>query len=436
MTMASPLKIARFPETSAAKPCKVALVGFGTVGSSVARLLSSRDKELPFQLTHVYNRDVARKKVDWVSDDVLWTDDFESLLHSDAEVIVELVGGLDPAHEWVKKALLAGKSVVTANKQLIAHHGTELFALARERDLQLGFGACVAGGVPVIAALQDGLAGDRLHKVRGILNGTCNYILTRIEQSGASFADALVEAQKAGFAEADPTDDIEGYDARAKLVILSRVGLNAEVRPEEVACRSISGVQQVDFDYAHQLGCTIRQISRAELHGDRLYASVEPALVPQSEPLARVAGSQNLLVSTGEFGGETVFAGFGAGGNPTAVAVVSDLLHIARHKPRENDGASPAHYQVSSDFETPYYVRFVIQDKLGIIAAIAGVLSHNGINIDSVLQKPGCSKAELPFVMTLESCNSAKLRQAIAEIAQLDFHKTAPFCMPILREKK
>jgi homoserine dehydrogenase len=431
--MASSLKVAQFSGSSAAKVCKIALVGFGTVGSSVARLLSTRNGELPFQLTHVYNRDVARKKVDWVADDVLWTDEFEDLLNSDAEVVVELIGGLEPAYEWVKKALLAGKSVVTANKQLIAHHGTELLALARERDLHLGFGACVAGGVPVIAALQDGLSGDRLHKVRGILNGTCNYILTRVEQSGASFADALAEAQKAGYAESDPTDDIEGYDARAKLVILSRVGLSADVHPHEVGCRSISGVQQIDFEYAHQLGCTIRQISRAERHGGQLYASVEPALVPQTEPLARVAGSQNLLVSTGEFGGETVFAGFGAGGNPTAVAVVSDLLHIGRHKPRENNETAPARLKVSSDFETPHYVRFVIQDKPGIIAAIAGVLSHNGINIDSVLQKPGCSKAELPFVMTLETCSTAKLGQALTEIGKLDFHKSAPFRMPILR---
>lgn len=431
--MTATLKVARFPESSSSRACKVALLGFGTVGSSVARLLSSRNHELPFQLTHVYNRDVARKKVDWVAEDVQWTEDFNDLLNSDAEVLVELVGGLQPAYEWVKQALLAGKAVVTANKQLIAHHGTELLALAREKDLHLGFGACVAGGVPVIAALQDGLAGDHLYKVRGILNGTCNYILTRIEQSGAPFADALSEAQKAGFAEADPTDDLEGYDARAKLVILSRVGLNAEVRPEEVACRSIAGVAQIDFEYAHQLGCTIRQISRAELHDDRLYASVEPALVPQTEPLARVAGSQNLLVSTGEFGGETVFAGFGAGGNPTAVAVVSDLLHIARHKPRENDAAPPARYKVTNDFETPHYVRFVIQDKPGIIAAIAGVLSRNGINIDSVLQKPGCSKSELPFVMTLESCSSAKVTQAVVEIGRFDFLKSAPFVMPILR---
>lgn len=431
--MASTLKISRLPETSRPKRCKVALIGFGTVGSSVARLLSSREAELPFQLTHVYNRDVARKKVDWVADTVQWTNDVEDLLNSDAEVVVELVGGLEPAHEWVRKALLAGKSVVTANKQLIAHHGTELLTLAREKGLHLGFGACVAGGVPVIAALQDGLAGDRLHKVRGILNGTCNYILTRIEQSGASFPDALVEAQKAGFAEADPTDDLEGYDARAKLVILSRVGLSADVRPEEVACRSISGVQQIDFEYAHQLGCTIRQISRAERHGDQLFASVELALVPQSEPLARVAGSQNLLVSTGEFGGETVFGGFGAGGNPTAVAVVSDLLHIARHQPSNREAPSPTRYKASSDFETPHYVRFVIQDKPGIIAAIAGILSQNGINIDSVLQKPGCSKSELPFVMTLETCRSAKLGRALTEIGKLNFHKSAPFCMPILR---
>lgn len=430
--MASTQNVAR-SEKLAAKTCRVALIGFGTVGSSVARLLSARGEELPFQLTHVYNRGIERKKVAWVSEDVLWTEDIDELLNSDADVIVELIGGLNPAREFAQRALLAGKSVVTANKQLIAHHGTELIELAREKDLHLGYGASVAGGVPVIAGLHDGLGGDRLHKVRGILNGTCNYILTRIEQSGASFKDALVEAQKAGFAEADPTDDIEGYDARAKLVILARVGLNADVRPDEVTCRAISGVQQIDFEYAHQLGCTIRQISRAEVRAGKLYASVEPALVPQTEPLARVAGSQNLLVSTGEFGGETVFAGFGAGGNPTAVAVVSDLLHIARHKPRENDSSAPVRYKASSDFETAHYVRFVIQDKPGIIAAIANVLSKHGINIDSVLQKPDCPKSELPFVMTLETCSSAKAEQALAEIAQLDFHRSAPFRMAILR---
>lgn len=431
--MASTMNLAVAGVSEPAKICRIALVGFGTVGSSVARLLSSRSRELPFQTGHVFNRDVARKKVDWLPEDVQWTDDFDDVLKSEAEIIVELVGGLKPAYDWVKGALLAGKSVVTANKQLIAHHGTELIALARERDLHLGFGACVAGGVPVIAALQDGLAGDRLHKVRGILNGTCNYILTSIEQSGAAFEDALREAQKAGFAEADPTDDLEGYDARAKLVILSRVGLNADVKPDGVACRSIRGVEQIDFEYAHQLGCTIRQISRAERHGDRLLATVEPALVPQTEPLARVAGSQNLLVSTGEFGGETVFAGFGAGGHPTAVAVVSDLIHIARHKHRENKAPVTPQFKASSDFETPHYVRFVISDKPGIIASIARILSENGINIDSVLQKPGCSKSELPFVMTLESCSSAKLSRALEEIGQLEFHRSAPFCMPILR---
>ena len=303
-----------FPEAS----CKIALVGFGTVGSSVAHLLGARNDDHSLRLTHICNRHVAHKKVNWIPPNVVWTEDIDEVLASDVDVVVELMGGLEPAHEWVRRALQSGKSVVTANKQLVAQFGSELLKMARDNGQSLSFGACVAGGVPVLSGLRDGLAGYRLTKIRGILNGTCNYILTRIEQAGISFAEALSEAQHAGFAEAHPTDDIDGLDAGAKLVILARVGLSIDIRPEEVACRSIKAVKAVDFEYAHELGCTIRQVSSAGITEGKAHAVVEPSLVAKDSPLARVSGSENMVVSTGEFGGDVVFSGRGAGGNPMA----------------------------------------------------------------------------------------------------------------------
>jgi homoserine dehydrogenase len=247
------------------QPLRVAIAGFGTVGSAVARILIEQNTASSFELAYILNRRIAAKRVDWVPDSVRWTDDVDEVLDSDIDVLVELVGGLDPAGTWVRRALASGKSVVTANKALIAAEGVELSELACRHRQHLAYGASVAGGVPVLSGLQEGLAGDELVSVSGILNGTCNYILTRMEQAGISFADALLEAQRAGFAEADPSADVDGYDARAKITILSRVALGADVDTETVMCRSIRPITAVDLRYAAELGCTIRQISHAEV---------------------------------------------------------------------------------------------------------------------------------------------------------------------------
>jgi homoserine dehydrogenase len=418
---------------TAAKVFRVALLGFGTVGRSVAKILNERGLT-SLKLAQVCNRNIERKKVNWLPPDVAWTERIEDVLESDIDIVVEVVGGLEPAEQWVRNALERGKSVVTANKQLIAHYGVQLLDLARACGQQLYFGASVAGGIPVLSGLQEGLAGDHLHKVCGILNGTCNYILSKVESAGISFETALREAQEAGFAEADPTDDVEGYDARAKLTILSHVGLATQVRPEDILCRSIREIDAVDFTYAHQLNCTIRQVSRAEVHGKRLYAAVQPALVLQESPLARVQGSQNLVMATGEYGGETVFSGYGAGGNPTAVAVVSDLLAIAQrtHEPNHYAQMPTSQRKVSGDFATSHYVRFTVNDRPGIIAALASIFGKHGINIDSVLQKTGFPKDRLPFVITFEPCSAAVMAKALEETAALDFHVQAPLSLPIL----
>ena len=328
--------------------------------------------------------------------------------------------------------------MVTANKQLMAHYGSELLELAGEHQRYLGFGASVAGVIPVLCGLGDGLAGDRLVKLYGILNGTCNFILTSMEATGISFADALCEAQRAGFAEADPTDDVDGLDAGAKLVILARTALGVDVLPEQVACRSIRNITAVDFEHAHYLGHTIRQISYAKVTEQGACVCVGPAVIPQKSALAGITGSQNLVVTTGEFGGDIMFCGQGAGGNPTAVAVVSDLMQAARHN--SNHAPSPHRATtkpraVTSDLEMPQYVRFVVRDRPGIIAALASAFSRHQINIDAVLQMPGHSKSQLPFVITLEACKNPPLQAALTEISGFDFLVEPPLAMPILREK-
>jgi homoserine dehydrogenase len=415
--------------------CRVALVGFGTVGGAVAKILCEQLNST-LRLTHICNRNFARKKKSWIPGDVIWTEDFHTILNSDVDIVVELIGGLSPAEELVRNALRAGKSVVTANKQLIARHGPDLLQLASANGCQLEFGGSVAGGVPVLPALRTGLCGDQLHGVAGILNGTCNYILSRIETARIPFSEALEEAQARGYAEADASEDLDGGDARAKLAILALAGLRATVSPADIRARTIRAIDAVDFDYAAELGCTIRQISRAELKEDTLFAEVGPSLVPASSPFGRVQRNLNLVLTSGKYGGDMAFLGAGAGGDPTAVAVVSDLMFVAENLSadagprRALQLTSP---KVTCDFETPWYLRLVVKDQPGIIAGLAAILSAHQLNIDAVLQKPGFDKNALPFVVTLEPCRDAQLQPALHEMSTLPFALRPCLCLPILR---
>jgi homoserine dehydrogenase len=409
---------------------KVAILGFGTVGNSVARILSEHPPQ-GIELSCIFNRAIDRKRVSWVPSSVLWTENFDQVLASGPDIVLELAGGLHPAGDWVRQSLAAGKSVVTANKKMIAEHGLALEALARSRGCQLLYGAAVAGGVPVIPAVQQGLAGDRIRRLHGILNGTCNFILSHMED-GAEFEPTLRRAQELGYAEANPTEDVDGFDARAKLVILSRIGLRMEVLPEEVNCRTIRDVSAIDFAYAKDLNCTIRQISRAEVREQELLATVGPMLVPRSSPLSWSRGTENMVISGGEYGGQTVFSGHGAGGHPTAVAVISDVLAIAHGGCPVNITSTRA--RVNGDFVVPHYIRFVVDDSPGIVAAIAGGLAEQGININALLQKPGYPKNRLAFVMTVEPCPSSALKAALKKIAQLDCMQSPPLDLQMLEE--
>jgi len=416
----------------AAGPLKVALLGFGTVGSSVAKLLAAQ-KFPAIELTHIYNRAVERKRssaaAKFVPKTTVWTENINDVLASKADVVIELMGGLTPAEGWLRKAIASGKSVITANKQLIAYRGTALAKLAAQHNVQLIYGAAVAGGVPVLPGLAQGLGGDKIQRISGIVNGTCNYILSRME-TGADYATVLADAQELGYAEADPSADVDGFDARAKLCILSRIALHAELDPDTVATQTISTVEAIDFAYARELNCTIRQISMAQIEGSLVHARVAPMLVPRSSALAFSHGTQNTVLATGCFGGDVVFSGHGAGGEPTAVAVLSDLLAVAQ---ASHAVSLPVRKrQVTGEFRAPHYLRFVVDDKPGIVSAISGALAKVGANIDSILQRPGYPKHRLPFVVTTEPCLTSTIHRAIASMGKMDCMLEPPLCLQML----
>jgi homoserine dehydrogenase len=410
------------------RPLRIALFGFGTVGSSVARILAEQ-KPQGLELTHVFNRGVARKRVDWLPSSVTWSEDADAVLSSDVDVVVELAGGLDPAGRWVRKALNAGKSVVTANKKLIAYHGVELEQLAAAKGGHLKYGAAVAGGIPVIPGLEQGLAGDRIERIEGILNGTCNFILSKMEE-GAEYVTVLATAQAKGYAEADPTEDVGGFDARSKLAILMRLALRVEVDPGEIVPRPITTITAVDFSYARDLGCTIRQVAQSELTGGQVAATVGPMLVDLRSPLAFSRGTENMVILTGRYGGDVVFSGHGAGGHPTAVAVVSDLLVLAHGSRRVEIPSAPA--KVSGEFEVAHYIRFLVKDRPGIVAAITAALAEEKINIRAIVQKPGYPHDALPFVVTVEPCKSSTLQRALAAVRSMDCFLVEPLDLQML----
>jgi homoserine dehydrogenase len=412
---------------------RVGLLGFGTVGSAFAQVLAAHG-DSRVKITHVFNRGVERKRLHeragFVGWDAVWTERVEDVLEAeDVDVVVELMGGLDPVEGWLRAALSAGKHVVTANKQLIAYRGAELFALAAEKGVQLLYGAAVAGGVPVIPGIAQGLSGDVITRISGILNGTCNFILSSME-NGADYEAVLKQAQNAGYAEADPSADVDGFDARAKLCVLARLALHAEIDPDEVPAQTIATISAVDFAYAKELGCTVRQVSRAEISEGVVSASVGPMLVPRTSPISYSHGTQNMVVTSGKFGGDVVFSGHGAGGNPTAVAVMSDVRAIAEGSVQVRLPAKKM--KVVGDVVAPHYLRFVVADRPGIVAAIAGALAKVGANIDSILQHRGFAGDRLPFVVTTEPSMSAWLKEALEEMAGMDFMLEPPLCLQIL----
>jgi homoserine dehydrogenase len=413
------------------KPLRIALLGFGTVGGSVARILCERPELANrLQLTHIFNRDVARKRAAWVPSSVTWTDDIDDVFKSRPDVVVEVVGGIEPAGSWVRRALQQGVAVVTANKMLLATHGPELLNLAAANKTQLRFEAAVAGGVPLIHGVREGLSGDRLTRVAGILNGTSNFVLSTMAGGDRSMQDVLVEARRLGYAEADPSADIDGDDAAAKIVVLAGIAFRRHLRLSEIPKVSIRPISAADFRYASRLGCTIRQIARVESRDNGFYARVGPTLVRSNSPFGLNMGANNVVTISGHYGGETTFSGAGAGGPATAVAVVSDLLSQTNRS--HDEGELWPEATLTTAPPRPYYLRFVIRDRPGIVALIAESLARRGINLEAMLQEPGYPKDALPFVITVEACEESALQAALGDIGLADFHAETPLALPML----
>jgi len=424
---------------------RLGLLGFGTVGKALVRLVEAESPRLSRQLgvdlrfVAVASRALPRKAPEGLPAGARVTEDLLAVATApDVDVVVELLGGLDPAGPLLVAALGAGKSVVTANKALLAVQGTELARLARDQGVALAFEAAVAGGIPILRAIRESFAGDRIDAVSGILNGTCNFVLTGMARSARPYDGVLAEAQALGYAEADPAADVEGTDAACKLALLARLAFGQEVPLEAVPTEGITRLQPVDFVYSGMLGRTPRQLGIARRLADgRLLLSVRTHLVSNDSMLARVDGPFNAVQVSTSRGGDFVFTGRGAGGDPTATAVLADLVEIARRgaEPRVPPfGAgelAPFAPAGPADFVAPFYLRFVVRDRPGILAELASVLARHDVNVDAVFQAPWSEKSALPFVVTLEPVDEGRLGRALVDLAALPFHVEAPLALPM-----
>ena len=412
-------------------PLKIGIAGLGTVGAGVVKLLAEHNRLLslrggrPLRLVAVSARN-PRKKRDIDLAGVRWEKDPLALAEArDIDVVVELIGGsAGVARRLVQSALRSGKHVVTANKALLAMHGADLAAIAEKKGAILAFEAAVAGGIPIIKALREGLVGNRVARLYGILNGTCNYILTTMRETGRDFGVVLAEAQAAGYAEADPSFDVDGIDAAHKLAVLTGAAFGAKVNFAGVHVEGIRRVTSMDIEFAEELGYRIKLLGLARETRYGIEQRVHPCMVSLEAPIAHIEGVFNAVAIEGDFVGKTMFQGRGAGQGPTASAVVADIVDVARGRQMPafvvpaarlaDKKASPMDRHVGA-----YYMRLMVQDRPGVIAAVSGVLAKERISLESMLQRGRSQSGEVPVVLTTHETEEARMRRALARIAKL-----------------
>ena len=402
----------------------------------MARLLTEQRELLarrlgtPLVLKKVADLDLTRTRPVDLPADCLTTRAEDILGDPEIDIVVELVGGTTAARDYVLEAIARGKHVVTANKALLAHHGNDLLAAAAAPGVEVAFEASVCGGIPIILALRQGLAANRIQELFGILNGTANYILTRMTQSGASYADALAEAQAHGYAEADPTLDVEGIDTAHKLAILMSLAYGSQLDLESIAVEGISRLNPLDLQFAGEFGYCLKLLAITRDDGHRVEARVHPTLVPRDHMLANVSAAMNAVYLTGDAVGPILLYGQGAGMMPTASAVVSDLIDLARNLLHGVPGRVPALGWESAlntrrlikpinDLVTNYYLRFSALDQPGVLSQVSGILGKHNISIAAVIQKGREVAGTVPIVMITHEAREADARQAMAEIDQL-----------------
>ncbi len=411
----------------------VGLIGLGTVGARVAERMLTWQSQLARRagvelcLRRVLVRDVNKPRTVDVGADLLTADPAYVLDDQSIQVLVEVAGGDEPMHSYLERAIRAGKHVVTANKVVMANHGPELLSLAAERNVDIYFEAAVGGGIPLISAFRTDLQANRIERVSAVINGTTNYVLGRMAGDGLPLDYAVREAQAAGYAEADPTDDVGGFDATYKLAILGSIAYEIRVRPSDIYREGIEGIEPVDFRYARELGYAIKLIAHTQRHPGRVEARVHPAMVPLSHPLAQVEGANNAVFVEGDLVGQVLLVGQGAGGRPTASAVVGDLIDLARSIRRgvqsrpsfsfdDRIGVIPM-----GEVVTRAYYRIRVEDRAGVLAAVGQVFAEEGVSISSFIQKDAwVEEKTAEIVITTHPTADTQLQKARERIAKLE----------------
>ncbi len=419
-------------------PVRIGLLGLGTVGGGVVNVLKrnvldlSRRAGRSIEVIHASARRLDAVRICPLDGILLTTNPMDVVENPDVDVIVEVMGGMQPASSLIRRALALGKPVITANKALIAHEGNELFALAQNNGTVVAFEAAVAGGIPIIKAIREGLAGNRIEWLAGIINGTSNFILTAMRDEGRSFADVLAQAQALGYAEADPTFDVEGIDAAHKLTILAAIAFGMPLKFDAVYTEGISQLQTEDVRYARELGYQIKHLGIARRFENGVELRVHPTLIPERRILANVDGVKNAVLVWGDAVGPTLYYGAGAGAEPTASAIVADLVDVVRTRTADPTHRVP-HLAVlpdqitdlpilpMSEVETGYYLRLTVRDQPGVLANIARILADHGVNIEAMIQKEASIEtAHLPIVLLTHPLQEARMNAAITAIETLD----------------
>ncbi|MDI6605298.1 MAG: homoserine dehydrogenase [Thermoanaerobacteraceae bacterium] len=409
---------------------KIGLMGLGTVGKGVVHVIDQNGDSIEkrigekIEIKKILVKDAEKKRSPLVEGKLV-LDPMEILNDDEIDVVVEVMGKEHPALEYIKKALENGKSVVTANKEVIARHGKELIKLANEKKVSLLYEASVGGGIPIIRPLKQCLAANKIYEVKGILNGTTNYILSEMKDRGMSFEGVLKEAQQKGYAELDPTDDIEGFDAARKLAILCTLSFNKYVVPDDIYTKGISSISKEDIKYAQELGYTIKLIAYGKIYeNEKLEAWVHPVMISKESPLNGVNGVYNAILIEGNAVGRLMFYGQGAGMMPTASAVVADIIDVVNHIPGKN-GYEDADIIPIQDTVSKYYIRLIALDKPGVMSKITGILGNEGISLVSVVQKEVHEDAA-EIVLITHHANTGRIFKALDEINNLhEIHKVA-----------
>ena len=420
------------------KPVKIGLLGLGTVGGGTVNVLSRNMGEITrragrgITITHAAARDLSRPRICNTKGIKLTTDPYEVVDNPDIEIVVELMGGYDLARKLVLRAMDNGKHIVTANKALIALHGNEIFSIAQEKGVMVAFEAAVAGGIPIIKAIREGLAGNQIEWLAGIINGTGNFILTEMRDKGRDFADVLAEAQELGYAEADPTFDIEGIDAAHKLTILASIAFGIPLQFDKVYTEGISHITREDVSYAEQLGYRIKHLGIARRTEKGIELRVHPTLIPHRRLIANVDGVMNAVLVKGDAVGPTLYYGAGAGAEPTASAVIADLVDVVRalttdpgnrvpHLAFQPDALSDTPILPIEKVETAYYLRMQAADRPGVLADVTRALGDQGISIEAVIQKEPLEDENFATIIMLTQRNiEQQMNEAIRRIESLD----------------